>query len=150
MRKPTCPFIWWSSLKDWWLAVSKRNWCPFEDRQRLNDGEVTLEKYPHPNEVDFKRIQKKLSERCRYRYVSPEVHPIPGGYEVSSPCCSRNIDKAGGTIDIARIEFRTENGMWRLYRKDHNHGVWCLESEFGTLLLLLTMLNQDKHRKFWP
>ncbi|WP_084189863.1 DUF3024 domain-containing protein [Ferrovum myxofaciens] len=116
----------------------------------MDDGEGSLERYPHPNEVDFKRIQKKLSERCRYRYVSPEVHSIPGGYEVRSPCCSRNIDKTGGTIDIARIEFNRESGTWQLYRKDHSHGTWCLESEFETLPLLLTVLNQDKHRKFWP
>ncbi|WP_366524814.1 hypothetical protein [Ferrovum sp.] len=40
--------------------------------------------------------------------------------------------------------------MWQLHRKDHNQGSWCLESEFGTLPQLLTVLNQDKHRKFWP
>ncbi|NDU88360.1 MAG: DUF3024 domain-containing protein [Ferrovum sp.] len=150
MKRPIPLFIWWSSLKDWWWAVSKRSWSPSEESWRSDEGEGPLEKYPHPNEVDFKRIQKKLSERCRYRYVSPEVHLIPRGYEVRSPCCSRNIDKTGGTIDIARIEFKSESGMWQLHRKDHNQGIWCLESEFGTLPQLLAVLNQDKHRKFWP
>ena len=54
----------------------------------------------HPNDVDRKRIERALAARVRYRYVSPEVQADEAGYRIQSPCCSRNVDKAGGTIDI--------------------------------------------------
>ena len=104
----------------------------------------------HPNDVDRKRIERALEARARYRYVSPEVRPAEDGYRIESPCCSRNIDPAGGTIDIARLEYAGGLRRWRLYRKDHARSEWTLVGEFGALTALLQMLNQDPERIFWP
>ena len=106
-------------------------------------------KCPHPNELDLKRIERRISERQRYRYVSPEVFAVENGYEIRSPCCSRNIDKSGGTIDIARMEYMPETGQWRLYRKIHADGRWLFHAEYGTLASLLNELNLDPERRFW-
>ena len=103
----------------------------------------------HPNDVDRKRIEKALSARERYRYVNPAVCAEEGGYRIQSPCCSRNIDKDGGVIDIARLEYMDEPPLWRLYRKDHAHGAWRFYGEFRNLGTLLKFLNQDPDRIFW-
>ncbi|MEW6132090.1 MAG: DUF3024 domain-containing protein [Pseudomonadota bacterium] len=103
----------------------------------------------HPNDVDRKRIEKALSGRARYRYVSPEVRAEEGGYRILSPCCSRNIDKEGGVIDIARLEYVSELRHWRLYHKDHALQAWKLYGEFGSLERLLQFLNKDPERTFW-
>ncbi len=103
----------------------------------------------HPNEFDLRRIERLLEQRVRYRYVLPEVQPIDGGYLVVSPCCSRNIDTSGGTIDIARIAYAHTEGMWRLYHKDHELGAWKLYSDAPTLQLLIICLNEDPSRVFW-
>jgi hypothetical protein len=103
----------------------------------------------HPNEVDQKRIERALGARARYRYVNPEVWAEEGGYRIQSPCCSRNIDKSGGVIDIARLEYMAESQAWRLYRKDHGRGEWQLYREFIALNALLQFLNQDPERIFW-
>lgn len=104
---------------------------------------------PHPNDVDRKRIERTLSKRRRYRYVSPEVCRVENGYQIRSPCCSRNIDKSGGVIDIAWLEFAAQTHAWRLYRKEHSNDQWCLYAEFKTLTELLQSLNQDPERIFW-
>lgn len=103
----------------------------------------------HPNDVDRKRIEKALSTRARYRYVSPEVSAIEGGYRIQSPCCSRNIDKEGGMVDIARLEYLSGSLRWRLFRKDHAHGAWLFYGDFHRLETLLQLLNQDPERIFW-
>lgn len=103
----------------------------------------------HPNEFDLRRIERLLEQRVRYRYVSPEVQPIDGGYLVVSPCCSRNIDASGGAIDIARIAYVHPEGIWRLYHKDHELGAWKLYSDAPTLQLLIVCLNEDPSRVFW-
>ena len=108
-----------------------------------------MDRCPHPNELDLKRIERRISERQRYRYVSPEVHAIENGYEIRSPCCSRNIDKTGGTIDIARMEYGQESKRWRLYRKMHVEGQWLLHAEYETLSALLNELNLDPERRLW-
>jgi len=72
----------------------------------------------HPNAVDRKRIEKSLAGRARYKYVTPRVIGVENGYQIVSPCCSRNIDKTGGEIDIAWIEFSTARCRWRLYHRD--------------------------------
>jgi hypothetical protein len=105
---------------------------------------------PHPNEVDCKRIERALAERERYRYVSPRVYPIYNGYRVESPCCSRNIDKEGGVIDIAQIEYLPAMGMWRLYRKDHSEDRWESYAAMNTLWDILDVLKGDPLRMFWP
>lgn len=104
---------------------------------------------PQPNDVDRKRIERALAQRRRYRYVSPEVRAVDAGYRVTSPCCSRNIDKDGGVIDIALLEYAGETHRWRLYRKDHGRGLWLLYAEFNALAELLQRLNHDSERIFW-
>jgi len=104
---------------------------------------------PHPNEFDQRRIERLLEQRVRYRYVSPAVQPIDGGYLVVSPCCSRNIDTSGGIIEIARIEYVHPERIWRLYHKDHQQAVWKLHSDAPTLQLLIVCLNEDPSRVFW-
>lgn len=103
----------------------------------------------HPNEVDLRRIARALEQRARYRYVSPSVEPVAGGYRVVSPCCSRNIDADGGIIDIARLEFDEASGSWGLFHKDHQHDSWQLYANAGRLGELLTQLNEDPARVFW-
>ena len=104
---------------------------------------------PHPNEVDCKRIERALARRHRYRYVSPDVFASEKGYRIESPCCSRNVDKGGGVIDIALLEYADASRTWRLHRKDHAHGTWTLYREFETLAQLLQQLNLDPERIFW-
>lgn len=102
-----------------------------------------------PNDVDRKRIERALSSRARYRYVNPEVRAVEGGYRIQSPCCSRNVDKNGGVIDIARLEYVDEPPLWCLYRKDHALREWQLYGEFSGLSALLQVLNRDPDRIFW-
>ena len=104
---------------------------------------------PQPNEVDRRRIERALEERARYRYVTPQVLPVAGGYRVVSPCCSRNVDAEGGEIDIAWIEYQAGSGAWRLHCKDHPHGEWALHTEGLRLQDLLQVLNEDSERVFW-
>jgi hypothetical protein len=104
---------------------------------------------PHPNDVDRKRIERALAARERYRYVTPAVHPAERGYRIESPCCSRNIDEDGGTIDIARIEYVAEIRRWRLYRRNHLWREWEYYAQYATLAALLDELNQDRRREFW-
>jgi len=102
-----------------------------------------------PKDLDFRRIQRSLEKRRRYRYVSPIVLRTPGGYRIQSPCCSRNIDPDGGVIDIAMMLFEQRKRVWRLLRKDHSLGVWELDSEHTRLAELLGYLNEDADRRFW-
>lgn len=104
--------------------------------------------YPHPNDVDRKRIEKTLAERERYKYVAPRVLPDIDGYLVRSPCCSRTVDPQGGEIDIARIEFQ-EGGFWRLYQKDDVNQRWRPHSEYLSLPSLLARLIADPKKEFW-
>jgi hypothetical protein len=104
---------------------------------------------PHPNDVDRKRIERALARRKRYRYVSPRVHATENGYRIESPCCSRNVDPAGGMIDIALLQYDPLERLWRLYRKDHRSQRWLLDAELTTLAELLDRLNGDPERRFW-
>ena len=103
----------------------------------------------HPNELDLRRIMRLLTQRVRYRYVEPEVRAVADGYLVVSPCCSRNIDAGGGTIDIARLEYIGQEKLWRLYHKDHKLDIWKLHSVAPILQMLVTLLNEDPARVFW-
>jgi hypothetical protein len=107
-----------------------------------------LQSVLQPNQVDRKRIERKLKNRARYRYVHPSVISENGGYRIESPCCSRNVDHEGGVIDIARLEYA--NGVWRLYRKDHRQNLWLLHAETATLSAALDILLPDSERVFWP
>jgi hypothetical protein len=112
---------------------------------RINDGAGSAQ----PNEFDYKRIQRALEQRRRYRYVTPLLLKTANGYRIQSPCCSRTVDPDGGLIDIALLLFDEGKGNWRLLRKDHAVGVWELESEFSRLAELLDHLNEDGDRRFW-
>jgi len=103
----------------------------------------------HPNAVDCKRIEKSLASRARYRYVTPRVVAVENGYQIVSPCCSRNIDKTGGEIDIALIEFAAPRGAWWLYHRDHQAQSWVPYGEYSNLQALLAPLLKDSARKFW-
>lgn len=103
----------------------------------------------HPNDVDRKRIERAIKTRKRYRYVSPSVLAVSGGYRIESPCCSRNIDADGGIVDVALIEYREETGGWHLYRKNHVQKAWEFAEAHGRLSELLNRLNADPERKFW-
>ncbi|MGE3297825.1 MAG: hypothetical protein AB7I68_10805 [Porticoccaceae bacterium] len=109
----------------------------------------------HPNEFDCRRIVRLLESRRRYRYVEPRVVPIPNGYRIESPCCSRNVDPAGGVIDIALIEHCSDQdpwvqNPWVLYRKVHPEDTWIIDSRHPSLTAVLALLNQDVDRLFWP
>ncbi len=103
----------------------------------------------HPNELDRRRIERALTSRQRYRYVSPTVTAVTGGYLVESPCCSRNIDADGGVIDIALLHHDGRSGTWQLFRKDHKTKAWELHSTHQRLAELTDELNADPRRVFW-
>lgn len=103
----------------------------------------------HPNDLDRKRIERALKSRKRYRYVSPSVAPAAGGYHISSPCCSRNIDPAGGVIDVAFLSHDANSATWQLFRKDHAKGIWELHSIHERLNVAVDELNADPERTFW-
>lgn len=103
----------------------------------------------HPNELDLRRIRRALGQRSRYRYVQPSVEPTGNGYLVRSPCCSRSIDSAGGTIDVALIEWRPDLVLWSLLRKDHAADCWVEDSRFARLADLFDRLNSDPLKLFW-
>jgi len=103
----------------------------------------------HPNEFDLRRIRRALDQRKRYRYVSPRVWAEPGGYRIESPCCSRNIDPAGGVIDVARLAHVGGGRPWQLYQPDERAGGWRLNSVHQNLNDALDLLAVDEHREFW-
>jgi len=103
----------------------------------------------HPNDLDRKRIEKALARRARYRYVTPRVCFDERGYRVTSPCCSRNIDKDGGEIDIALIQFVPRGQAWRLFSRDHDCKEWVPYGDFPSLTALLEPLLTDRERRFW-
>jgi hypothetical protein len=102
-----------------------------------------------PNEVDFHRIRRGLERRKRYRYAQPEIHCIADGYEIVSTCSSRTVDPQGGVIDIARLIYQHYAGIWELYRKDHDIGLWILHGEYLGLPRVIDILNEDFDRRFW-
>lgn len=73
--------------------------------------------FAHPNDLDRKRIERSLQARKRYRYVTPQVVTTVGGYRIESPCCSRNIDKDGGVVDVALLLHDPDSARWELFRK---------------------------------
>jgi hypothetical protein len=112
-------------------------------------NESAMRRPPHPNDLDRKRIERALTSRKRYRYVSPSVFAVTGGYRIESPCCSRNIDPEGGVVDVALLIFDMDRGAWQLFRKDHVHNTWEYHSLYERLVDLLDQLNVDAERKFW-
>jgi hypothetical protein len=39
-----------------------------------------------------------------------------------NPCGARNIDREGGVIGIALLQFDAGQACWQLFRKDHEKG----------------------------
>jgi hypothetical protein len=103
----------------------------------------------HPNEFDLHRIERALQERQRYRYVTPTIIGISGGYRIQAPCCSRNIDPDGGIVDVALMLLDGRTGEWRLFFKDHVKQSWELYRVFARLKDVLDELNADPGRTFW-
>lgn len=103
-----------------------------------------------PNELDLRRIERLLEKRIRYRYVSPRVEACDDGYRVVSPCCSRNVDTAGGDIEIARLVWDGAAGSWRLYSRDHARGEWMFYDSGRQIDAVLMALLADPFRVFWP
>jgi hypothetical protein len=111
--------------------------------------EATVMRPRHPNDLDRKRIERALAHRKRYRYVSPAVLTVTDGYRIESPCCSRNIDREGGVVDVALMIYDADIEAWQLFYKDHEKNVWEHHSSYERLVDLLDLLNVDAERKFW-
>jgi len=95
------------------------------------------------------RLARALRERLRYRYVHPRVTLQGDGYRIQSPCCSRNVDPAGGLIDIALLV--PQAGLrWSLCARDHASGTWVERFGNQPLDTLLEVLCVDSDRQFWP
>ena len=103
----------------------------------------------HPNEFDLKRIGRVLENRARYRYVTPRITGVEGGYLIKAPCCSRNVDPAGGIIEVALLLIDDQNAGWQLFARDHAQQAWVLHASFPRLTELLAELNEDPGRAFW-
>lgn len=115
---------------------------------KLGAAHVVPSDATRSHDLNFRRIARALADRKRYKYVTPRVVAVNGGYRIESPCCSRNIDTEGGVIDVALILSGAEPG-WQLYRKDHAQGQWLLDSAHTALPALLERLNCDPERIFW-
>jgi hypothetical protein len=98
--------------------------------------------------LDARRIERALAGRARYKYVRPRIEREGAGWKVVSPNCSRNIDRAGGEVDIAWFEPGAD-GRWRLHARDHAHGRWVLRAEGLALPQALALVCADTERAFW-
>jgi hypothetical protein len=114
----------------------------------VGDGQVKSAGM-HPNEFDRKRVERAVAARKRYRYVSPTVQAVAGGYLVQSPNCSRNIDPRGGIIDIALLRFHGGLLPWRLFRREFTSRAWELRGAYDGLPELLEELVSDRDREYW-
>ncbi len=112
--------------------------------------------------VDFmqQRLERALRHRVRYRYVKPRVVREGEAFRIQSPCCSRNVDPAGGVIDIALLSPATLRRVpgqpvraadcWRLYARDHATGTWTPKHESAHIDDLMDVLCVDAQRIYWP
>lgn len=94
-------------------------------------------------------IERALRERVRYRYVQPRVVQEGGNFRIEAPCCSRNVDPHGGTIDIALLTPALD-GRWALLVREHTARAWTLCAQDLSLGEALDMVCIDAERKFWP
>lgn len=101
--------------------------------------------------VGFMRpfIERALKERVRYRYVQPVVLHEGEGFRIEAPCCSRNVNREGGVIDIALLA-PSPDGRWALHRRDHTSGTWVLADGALNLGEALDTVCVDAERTFWP
>ncbi|MDE2372306.1 MAG: hypothetical protein KGN16_25275 [Burkholderiales bacterium] len=95
------------------------------------------------------RILHALSARRRYKYVHPRVEAEGAGWKIVSPNCSRNIDPAGGEIDIAWI-VAAPRGSWRVHARDHRRQAWKLRDTTTSLDEALERVCADPLREYWP
>lgn len=95
-----------------------------------------------------RRIERALAGRSRYRYVQPRVLAEGRGWKVVSPNCSRNVDPAGGEIDIAWLE-PAAGGRWTLHARDHAAGGWRVAATALPLDTALALLCADPAREYW-
>lgn len=100
------------------------------------------------------RLERALRARVRYRYVRPRVLREANSFRIESPCCSRNVDPGGGTIDIALLippaASNSVRQRWSLCARDHARGTWVTQCEDASLEHLLDLLCLDRERRFWP
>lgn len=123
----------------------------------MNSAAVRVKQMPpaargqalQPNELDLRRIVRLLEKRARYRYVMPVVDTCENGYCIQSPCCSRNIDAAGGIIDIAWLEYDALLDVWKLHSKDHALDRWQFHVLAQRLDEVMDCLSRDPARAFW-
>ncbi|MBL8387234.1 MAG: hypothetical protein JNK17_03265 [Hydrogenophaga sp.] len=94
-------------------------------------------------------IERALKDRARYRYVQPRVLPEGDAFRIEAPCCSRNVDKEGGVIDIALLR-PVPDGSWQVYARNHPMGIWELQARGLTLGDALETVCIDADRIFWP
>jgi hypothetical protein len=94
------------------------------------------------------RILRALASRRRYRYVRPRVEPEGGGWKIVSPNCSRNIDPAGGEIDIAWF-VPAGKGTWHLHARDHAQARWVRKASGLSLADALAAVCDDAAREYW-
>lgn len=98
--------------------------------------------------LDARRIENAIEARARYKYVHPRVEREGLGWKVVSPNCSRNIDPAGGEIDIAWLVPHNGAG-WLLFSRDHVQDCWQLRRHEASLPAALAHLCADPDREFW-
>jgi hypothetical protein len=98
--------------------------------------------------LDPARILRALAQRQRYKYVQPCVLREGAGWKIVSPNCSRNIDSAGGQIDIAWL-VPSGAGGWLLHARDHAQGCWLLKASGVTLADALSRICADPGREYW-
>jgi hypothetical protein len=98
--------------------------------------------------LDRVRIALGIARRGRYRYVRPRVLREGLGWKIVSPNCSRNIDPAGGEIDIAWF-VPASNERWLLHARDHRQGCWVLRAAGLTLPEALRRVCADPAREYW-
>ncbi|MCB2017337.1 MAG: hypothetical protein KDF54_07480 [Hydrogenophaga sp.] len=118
----------------------------------MNAAAVTVP--PDPTEAQvvgfmLPFIERALKDRARYRYVQPRVVAEGEAFRIEAPCCSRNVDKAGGVIDIALLR-PMAGGTWQVYGRDHQLDAWVLRARGLSLGDALESVCIDADRSFWP
>jgi hypothetical protein len=94
------------------------------------------------------RIVRALPQRERYKYVLPLVLPEGAGWKIVSPNCSRNVDPAGGDIEIAWFEPQA-GGLWRLHARNHGARQWRPAVDGLTLEAAIERVCADPLREYW-
>jgi hypothetical protein len=110
--------------------------------------EEVAQQYGVPEASDRLELQRALRSRTRYRYVTPRIRTIVGGFRIESQNCSRRIDPDGGVVDIALLRL-SRSGTWRLFHKDHEAHEWLLYGLYQRITDLLIPLLTDPRRLFW-